>query len=121
MVHCVQSPSATSPCGPCGPRAEIIASPRHPIRCTGAQPMTKPRPPRAKAHNRTLPVPATDPAAKLIKILIEAGAERAVRSPGAALFAQGHDSDRIYFIIGGKVESTVHSAQGKAGAIGLYG
>jgi CRP-like cAMP-binding protein len=71
--------------------------------------------PNAKPSRATLPTVAT-----LAKLLLAAGAQRIRKRPKSLLFAQGERSDTIYFIISGRVESSVVSPQGKEGTIALF-
>jgi CRP/FNR family transcriptional regulator, cyclic AMP receptor protein len=72
-----------------------------------------------------MPIPPTEKPerpltqAALIKALIAGGARSVIKRAKAVVFVQGEPADSIYFIVRGRVETTVVSRQGKEGAIAL--
>ena len=78
--------------------------------------MEKPQnPPSHKAQ-----IGAKLPLAAIIKILLAGGARRMRMRPGAIIFAQGEHSEFVYFIVQGRVQSSVTSPQGKEGTIAEF-
>lgn len=74
--------------------------------------MDMPTPPTEKPERPLTP-------AALIKTLIAGGARSLIKRAKAAVFVQGQPADSIYFVVRGRVETTVVSRQGKEGAIAL--
>jgi CRP/FNR family cyclic AMP-dependent transcriptional regulator len=71
--------------------------------------------PDRKASRGALPTQAV-----LTKLLLAGGARRVWKRANSLLFAQGERSESIYFIVSGRVESSVLSPQGKEGTIALF-
>lgn len=57
--------------------------------------------------------------AALIKTLVAGGARAIIKRAKSVVFVQGERADSIFFIVRGRVETTVVSRQGKEGAIAL--
>ena len=58
--------------------------------------------------------------AGLVKTLVASGAHTLVKRAKSVVFDQGHPADSIFYIVRGRVETTVVSRQGKEGTIALY-
>jgi CRP/FNR family cyclic AMP-dependent transcriptional regulator len=58
--------------------------------------------------------------AALVKTLVAGGARTLRKSAKSVVFVQGQRSDSIYYIVQGRVTTTVLSQQGKEGTIALY-
>lgn len=79
----------------------------------GCHPMDRPTSP---AEKQELPLTQSH----LIKTLVEGGALTLVKRAKSTVFEQGQPANSIFYIVRGRVQTTVVSPQGKEGTIALY-